>query len=374
MAKPTLRTPLCDLLECEFPIVLAGMGGDATTPELVAAVSNAGGFAVDGVTNNTPEEILEDVRQIRELTDKPFGLDILLPASRADVPDSREQARERIKREFPRHWSWIEELRQEFEIPDVLDPNPHVIWSTDATEAQVEACLEARVHLLAVGLGDPGWVVPKAHKVGTKVLGLAGSPRNAIRQQKAGVDIVVAQGYEAGGHTGLIANFPLIPEVVDLVSPIPVIAGGSITEGRQIAAALCLGAVGVWIGSAFLLSEETGIGRVKRQQLIVGQTDDFILSRATTGKPARGYKTAFKEAWEQSGLSPLPFPLQGVLVEDFMEGAKQAGRTELLHNPAGQGTGRLSQIKPAKQIVEELVQGTLEVLAGMQTKVAYSIP
>ena len=325
MTKPTFRTPLCDLLECEFPIVLAGMGGDATTPELVAAVSNAGGFAVDGVTNNTPEEILEDVRQIRELTDRPFGLDILLPASRADVPNSREQARDRIKLEFPKHSRWIQELRQEFELPDVLDPNPHVIWSDDATEAQVEACLEARVHLLAVGLGDPGWVVPKAHDAGTKVLGLAGSPRNAIRQQKAGVDIIVAQGYEAGGHTGRIANFPLIPEVVDLVSPTPVMAGGSIAEGRQIAAALCLGAVGVWIGSAFLLSEETGIGQVKRQQLVMGQTEDFILSRATTGKPARGYKTAFKEAWEQSGLAPASLPITGGSRRRF-HGRRQASR------------------------------------------------
>ena len=372
MAKPTLQTPLCGLLGCEYPIMLAGMGGEATPPELVAAVSNAGGFGMDGVSGYTPEQILGDVRRIREMTDKPFGLDIMLPASRAEVPDSRDEVRERIKREFPKHWEWIQELRKEFDLPDTKDPDPHVSVSPEAIEAEVGACLEARVPLLAIALGDPGWVLPKAHAVGTKMLGLVGSARNAIRQQRAGVDIVVAQGYEAGGHTGRIANFPLIPEVVDMVSPTPVVAAGSITDGRQIAAALCLGAVGVWVGSAFLLSEETAIGKVKQGQLLKGQTDDFVVSRAVSGKTNRGYKNSFKEAWEKSGLTALPMPLQGVLVGDFMEAARRANRIDLLHNPAGQGTGRLDQIKPAKQIMEELVEGTLDVLTSMQKKVTYS--
>ena len=370
MAKPALRTPLCDFLECEYPIMLAGMGGNPppTPPELVAAVSNAGGFGMAGVSGYTPEQIREDVRRIREMTDKPFGLDILLPASRAEVPDSRDDVRERIKREYPKHWEWIQELHKEYSLPDVKDPNPHVSLSAKAIEAEVEACLEARVPLLAIALGDPAWIVPLAHDVGTKVLGMVGSARNALRQQKAGVDIIVAQGYEAGGHTGRVANFPLIPEVVDTVSPIPVVAAGSITDGRQVAAALCLGAIGVWVGSAFLFSEETKIGKIKQEQLLKAQTDDFPVTRAYTGKTARDVKNEVIEHWEKSGLTALPMPLQGVLVADFVAAASQAGRWDLVNNPGGQGAGRLKEIKPAKQIMEELVQGALDVLASVGKK------
>ncbi len=370
MAKPTLRTPLCDLLGCEYPIMLAGMGSEATPPELVAAVCNAGGFGVSGMSGYDPDAMRGEIRQIRALTDRPFGIDILLPASRAEVPDSREQVRERIRREHPKHWAWVQELRKEYDLPEVRDPDSHVGLSASLLEQQMEVIVEERIPLFCAALGDPSWLVPRLHEAGTKVLGLLGSARNALRQQAAGVDIIVAQGYEAGGHTGRIANFALIPEVVDTVAPTPVVAAGGIADGRTVAAALCLGAVGVWCGTAFLFTEESRIGSAKQQQLLEGQTEDFIVTRAYTGKTARDYKNEVIERWEASGLDALPMPLQGVLIGDFVEAAKLANRWDLVNNPAGQVAGRLHEIKPARQVEEDMIQEAVEVLQELQNSIA----
>ena len=372
MDKPVLRTPLCDFLGCDYPIMLAGMSKGPTNPELVAAVSDFGGFGVMGLDGFTPEDTRSAIHQIRDLTDRPFGVDLLLPVSRAEVPDSREEVIERIQQDYPKHWGWIQDLHHELGLPDVQETDPHVSISAAFIEKQVEVILQERVPLFCAALGDPSWIVPEAHAVGTKVLGLAGSGRNAIRQKEAGVDIIVAQGSEAGGHVGRIGNFVLIPEVIDAVSPIPVVAAGGIADGRSIAAALCLGAVGVWCGTAFLFSEETGIGEAKQQQLIEGQVDDFVVSRSYTGKTARNYRNVFMDQWAKSGLEALPMPLQGVLVGSFVKAATLANRWDLVNNPAGQVAGLLSEIKPAKKIMEEMVQGTINHLTELPDNVTYS--
>ena len=369
MTRPVLRTSLCDLLGMEYPIMLAGMGGEATPPELVAAVCNAGGFGVSGMNRSDPDAMRAEIRQIRALTDRPFGVDLLLPASRAEAPDSREQVRERIMREFPKHWAWVQELRKESDLPDVRDTDPHVSVSPALVEQQVEVVLEERVPLFCAALGDPSWLVPRLHEAGIKVLGLAGSARNAYRQMSAGVDIIAAQGYEAGGHTGPIATFPLIPEVVETVAPTPVVAGGGIADGSGVAAALCLGAVGAWCGTAFLFAEESRIGRAKQRQLLQAQTEDFVITKAYSGKRARDYQNVVSTRWEESGLEALPMPLQGVLMADFVEAAKLANRWDLVNNPAGQVAGRLNRIRPAGQIFEEMVHGAVEAIQKLQHSV-----
>ena len=192
---------------------------------------------------------------------------------------------------------------------------------------------------------------------------------NAERQVKAGVDIVVAQGYEAGGHTGRIANFALIPQVVDAVSPVPVIAAGAISDGRGIAAALTLGAVGVWIGTAFLVADECQIADAMKDQIINGRAQDFDIQRIYTGKTMRCYRNALVEAWDKSGLEPLPMPYQKILADDFNESVAKAGRWDLHSNPAGQGAGMLKARKPARQIFEEFVEGTLRALKDVQRRV-----
>jgi NAD(P)H-dependent flavin oxidoreductase YrpB (nitropropane dioxygenase family) len=231
--------------------------------------------------------------------------------------------------------------------------------------AQVQVALDERVPVFAAGLGDPSWVVPLARERGMKTIGLAGAVRNAIRHAQVGVDIIVAQGHEAGGHTGKIANFPLIPQVVDAVRPQPVLAAGGIADGRGVAAALALGAVGVWIGTAFLVADECDIPDKNKERILLAASEDFVVSRSFTGKTARGCRNPIVQAWEESGLTPLPMPLQGVLMGDLVEAAIRAGRDELLHNPSGQIGGMLTERKPAARIMAELVEGTIEVLAKL---------
>ena len=367
MDRPVLRTSLCDLLEIEYPICLAGMGavGKATPPALVAAVSNAGGLGVMGGSGLGPEDIRQRIREIRELTSKPFGVDLLLPASLAQMEETRTAVRQQLQRDHPKHVAFVRSLMGEFDLPDVsLDDE--VILSPKHIKAQVEVVLEEKVPVFAAGLGDPSWVVPMAREQGIKVMGLVGNVRNAHRQVKADVDIVVAQGYEAGGHTGRIANFALIPHVVDAVDPVPVVAAGAIADGRSVAAALSLGAVGAWVGTAFLLADECQIPELHKEQILAGSAQDFVITRSYTGKTARDYKNVIIEAWDNSGIDPLPMPLQRSLMEDFVYAAEKAGRFDLTNNPAGQVGGMLTERKPAARIMEELVTGAAEVLQGLQ--------
>jgi len=254
-----LRTPICDLLGIRYPILLAGMGGlggGLTPPELVAAVSESGGLGVTGLTDVAPDDIRKRIARIRELTDQPFGVDLLLPASMDEAePESLEAMWTRILLEHPRHVALTRELLGEFNLP-AAPPAADWFMSPKVIREQVQAVLEEKVPLFAAGLGDPAWVVPLARARGVKVLGLAGAARQAERQREAGVDVIVAQGAESGGHTGSIGTTVLVPEVVDRVSPLPVLAAGGIVDGRGVAAMLALGAQGVWLGTAFLLSEE----------------------------------------------------------------------------------------------------------------------
>ena len=370
MGRPVFRTSLCDSLEIEYPILLAGMGaeGNATPPPLVAAVSNAGGLGVMGGSGLDPDQIRRKIREVRSLTTKPFGVDLLLPARLAEVGKTRSEVLKSIKSDYPKHLDFVKSLMGEYGLPDV-EFEDGLVLSTSHIQEQVQVVLEERVPLFAAGLGDPSQVVPLAREQGIKVLGLVGSVRNALRQVNAGVDVVVAQGTEAGGHTGKVANFPLIPQVVDAVKPIPVVAAGGIADGRGIAAALSLGAVGVWVGTAFLAAEESAIFEAHKQEILRGSSEDFVVSKAYSGKTARDYKNVVIDAWDRSGLDTLPMPLQRVMMQNFVKSARMAGRYDLVNNPAGQIAGMINERKPAAQIMEELVQGAVEVLQGLQRSV-----
>ena len=363
MPTPALRTPLCDLLHIEVPIVLAGMGvrGLSTPPRLVAAVSNAGGLGVLGAAGMAPEVIRERIGEIRRLTDRPFGVDLLLPATLAEAGDSRAAARERIAREHPEHVAFVAKLRRDLALPE-LTVEGSAVMSPAFIRRQVDVVLEERVPVFAAGLGDPAWVVPLARERGIVTMGLAGTVRNAQRHAEVGVDVVVAQGHEAGGHTGRSATFPLVPQVVDAIRPTPVVAAGGIADGRGVAAALALGAVGVWVGTAFLVAEECDWPEENKKQILRGRAEDFVVSRSFTGKTARQYRNAIVEAWEQSGLDPLPMPLQGLLMADLVESAWRSGRSELYFNPAGQIGGMLTETRPAARIMADLVGGAVETL------------
>lgn len=362
----SLRTPLCDLLEIEFPIVLAGMGswGMGTPPELVAAVSNAGGLGVLGCSNLAPTEIERRIAAVRALTDKPFGVDLLLPASLAPAADSRAKVRQDIRDNHPEHWAFLDELHRRFDLPERPFQGDHVI-GVELIKAQIETTLNARVPVFAAGLGDPAIVVPEARDIGMKVMGVCGSPRNAVRQVKAGVDVIVAQGTEGGGHTGAIANFALLPQVVDAADGIPVLAAGGIVDGRGIAAGLALGAQGAWVGTAFLVADEGGLPDALKDQLVEASTGDMRVSPYWTGKTVRAVRNPVAQAWDESGLPPLPTPHQRVLMEDFKEAAMAAGRYELTMNAGGQGAGAINRRQPAAEIFTGLVEGTRAALDGL---------
>lgn len=370
MTKSVLHTSLCDDLKIEYPIFLAGMGvkGMATPPELVAAVSDAGGMGILGCSWLDSDEVRRRIKAVRNLTDKPFGVDLLLPASMDETttPD-RAEMRSRIRRDFPNHAAFAKSLFEKFGLKPT--ESKLAAMSPEFIRKQVDVCMEERIAVFAAGLGDPSWVVPMAKQVGTKVMGLVGNVRNAQRQKKAGVDYVIAQGYEAGGHTGTIANFPLIPMVCDAVAPTPVIAAGAIADGRTMAAGLALGAVAVWVGTAFLLAEESNIYSQHQEEIMKGSAEDFIITRAYTGKTARDYKNEVIKAWEETGLKALPMPLQGVLMDDLISAAVEANRADLINNPAGQISGMLTKKRPAKEIVMSMVRGaeeTIQRLAEMR--------
>jgi nitronate monooxygenase len=359
----TLHTPLCDLLGIKYPIVLAGMGswGMATPPALVAAVSNAGGLGVLGCSNLTPEEIQRRIDEVRSLTDKPFGVDLLLPASLKVAPGSRAAVRQEIRDDHPEHWAFLEHLHTRFGIPENPFQQDHVI-SAELIKSQIEVTLNNRVSVFAAGLGDPAIVVPQAREIGMTVMGLCGSPRNAVRHVKAGVDCIVAQGTEGGGHTGNVASFALLPQVVDAAGDIPVLGAGGITDGRGIAAALALGALGAWVGTAFLVADEGGLPDELKDQLVEASTGDMRVSPYWTGKTIRAVNNEVAQAWADSGLPALSTPHQRVLMEDFKEAAMAAKRFDLTMNAGGQGAGMITKRRPAAEIFADLVEGTRETL------------
>ena len=383
MSEINLRTKLCEVLEIEYPICLAGMGGlqgKFTPPELVAAVSNAGGLGVIGAAGVPVPILRERIRKTKELTDKPFGVDLLLPAKVVRTGAGKEgqpyeEAMSQLRSDYPKHADFVESLIAEFGIEDEAESykEPEGDPRDRTVKRQVDAIFDEQVPVFAAGLGDPAWVVPIAKEAGAKVMGLSGSVRNAERQLKAGVDIVVAQGTEAGGHTGKIATMPLVPQIVDAVDPTPVVAAGGIADGRGIAAALTLGAEGVWLGTAFLASKESQIHKTQQDAIIAGHSGEFEISRSYTGKTARQFRNPIVEAWENSGLTPLPMPLQGILMAKLGSAAEKAGRHDLVFTPSGQASGLIREARPASVIMEHLVTSTVECLDNLKYRVATTI-
>ena len=372
MTRPVLRTKLCDILDIEYPIMLAGMGvwGMGTPPELVAAVSEAGGLGVLGGSALSPEEVRRRIQRVRQMTDKPFGVDLLLPASLAKTSTTRTGVREDLSKNHPAHVKFMEDLLEQFELPQAPVEND-IVNSDEYAEAQIQVVLEEEVPIFAAGLGDPARIIPRARDQSMVVIGLAGTVRNAERNRDAGVDIVVCQGTEGGGHTGPVATLPLVSQAVEAIAPTPVVAAGGITGGRGLAAALTLGAIGVWIGTAFLVAEEGGLPDTVKEDIVDGKATDFRISEAWTGKTLRAKKNLISDAWEESGLKPLPTPHQRVLMEDFLSAAQQAGRWDLYMNAAGQGAGMLTKRRPAKDIMEDLVEQTVETLTEMPRRVEF---
>jgi len=373
VAKRTLRTPLCDLLGIEYPILSAGMGpsliGEKTGApvELVVAVSEAGGLGVLGGAGYTIDELRDAIHEIRKQTDRPFGVDVLLPAATVaagDAPATSARSiplRDALRALPAAHREWFEKLRVELGLPDteaVISGGT----TTQRPHAAVELCIEERVPLFCAGLGSPGFMVEAAHAAGMKVLGIAGNARNAGRIARDGADLVVAQGHEAGGHTGRIGSMALWPQAIDAAAPTPVLAAGGIGDGRGLAAALAMGCVGVWVGTRFLASVEGGALDIQKQAIVNASDEDTRRTTIYTGKTSRATYNRFHDLWDESGLAPLPFPTQVLLASAIVDMFNRAGNVEYVGPFAGQVAGLIHEIVPAAQIVADMVEEAADIL------------
>ncbi len=389
MSRPVLRTRLCDILDIEYPMILAGMGGVATA-DLVAAVSEAGGLGIVGAASMPPDEIERQVRRIRDLTSKPFGVDVLLPsgvaapAVDAKAGEKKEAApagaRKRPIEYLPQPYQdFVHSAEQEFGLPERgqdqdWSQGMRRIGGGDFSKSQVEAILDLKVPVFASGLGNPAPYVEAFHAQGAKVIGLVGNVKNARRVADGGTDVVVAQGTEAGGHTGRIGTMALLPQVIDAVRPTAVCAAGGMGDGRGIAGALAMGADGVWVGTAFLVSREATWPDLLKQRILAATEEDTRVTRLYSGKTMRNINNPLIEYWESQKLDALPMGMQGIVSGEIMAGARQADRLELLMNPAGQISGMLEASRPAKEIFEDMVREAAEIIAdGLDRRVTASI-
>lgn len=383
MAKKALRTKLCDMLDIEYPIILAGMGG-VCGPTIAAAVSNAGGLGVLGAAGLNPDQLRDWIEKTRSLTTRPFGVDLLLP--KLDLPPiSGKFSISELKAFLPaEELAFVDRLKKEIGIPDVEVPPLEV--DSDfvlGAKKQIDVILEEQVPVFASGLGSPESIIPRAHARGMKVVGLVGNVRNARRVANSGADIIVAQGHEAGGHTGRIGTLALVPQVVDAVHPLPVVAAGGVGDGRGLVASLAMGACGVWVGTAFLLAHEACIDSPRdwvtnlgvdpydleqweidhwKEKIIAATEEDTHVTRIYTGKTGRFISNKFIEAWERVGGKTLPMPLQTLLICEAELGLRKGRMTDYISEFGGQIAGMLKERKSAKQIVDEMVEGAISIL------------
>ncbi len=373
MGKKVLRTKLCDILEIEYPILSAGMGptliGEKTGApvELVVAVSEAGGLGVLGGSGFTVDELRIAIREIKAQTDKPYGVDLLLPPRLATrdamaMEGIEELPLNQVIETLPEpHLKWFKKIKKDMDLPDVnvmLKMNTTTMRPKEA----IQVCIEEKVPLFCAGLGNPGFMVEEAHAVGMKVLGITGNTKNGRRIAESGADLLVAQGHEAGGHTGRIGTMALLPQVLDVVGSVPVLAAGGIGDGRGLAASLAMGCVGVWVGTRFLATDEGGALDVNKQRILDSTDEGTRVSTAYTGKTLRANYNKFHKLWDNSGLEPLPFPTQVLISSALIWSFIKADRTDHVGGLAGQVSGLIHEIKPAKQVLEEMVEEAVDIL------------
>ena len=371
--KKVLRTRLCDMLGIDYPILSAGMGpsliGERTGApvELVVAVSEAGGLGVLGGAGFSVDGLRQAIREIHKLTDRPFGVDLLLPGqivSAGDRPETEEDQRplREVVKALPKaHSDWLMKMKAEFDLPDT---DTTMTGNTTVTRprAAIAVCLEENVPLFCSGLGDPGFMVEDAHAAGMKVLGISGNAKNAGRIAASGADLVVAQGHEGGGHTGRVGSFALCPQAIDAAAPTPVLAAGGVGDGRGLAAALAMGCVGVWVGTRFLASTEGGALANQKQAIVDAGDEQTRRGYFYTGKTSRATYNGVHDLWEKSGLEPLPFPVQVLLSSALVDMFNAAGRQEYIGPFAGQVCGLIGEIKPAAEIVKEMIEQAVDIL------------
>jgi NAD(P)H-dependent flavin oxidoreductase YrpB (nitropropane dioxygenase family) len=356
-----LWTPLCDRLGIQYPIF--GFAHDVTT---VAAITNAGGYGVYGATRRFPQEIEAELATIRDLVgDKPFGVDLVLPPG---MPEHNSRAA--IEAEIPQeHKDFVDSLIEKYQVPEATEPGMRTrfIRSAEIERAQIQAVLDSSADMFACGIGAPADVIQQAKQRGKTTVALIGSPHHVQRAIGAGVEILVAQGYDAGAHTGPIGTYSLVPQIVDAAGDVPVLVAGGVATGRHIAAGLAMGAAGVWLGTAWLLSQEHQghMHPVNTEKLKAAGSGDTVITRSESGKTFRQVRSGWSQAWEaENAPAPLKMPYQDVLVGDLLGAIEEHDIEPLIHSGAGQSIGYFDEVKPVQTIMDELVSEASNVLKG----------
>ncbi len=331
-------------------------------PAVAAAITRAGGFGVLGAVRYTaPDDLRRDLDWMQEHSDgKPYGLDVVMPAKKVEGVTEAD-----VEAMIPEgHRQFVRDTLAKHGVPQLAEGEAAgwriTGWMEEVARTQLDVAFQYPIRLLANALGSPpGDVVNRAHDQDVLVAALAGSAHHAERHAEAGIDIVVAQGYEAGGHTGEIASMVLTPEVVDAVDPLPVLAAGGIGSGEQIAAALALGAQGAWLGSLWLTTTEADLhSRALTAKLLAAGSGDTVRSRALTGKPARQLRTEWTDAWDgPDGPGTLPMPLQGLLVAEAVSRIQKHEVVPLLGTPVGQIVGRMTSERAVQTVFDDLTRG-----------------
>jgi NAD(P)H-dependent flavin oxidoreductase YrpB (nitropropane dioxygenase family) len=373
-----VRTAATDLVGIDVPIF-----GFSHCRDVVAAVTNAGGCGVLGAVAHSPEQLDIDLTWIEQETKgRPFGVDLLVPEKFAGSDTGgldTSELRDLLPEE---HRAWLDELLERYDVPPLPEDSDGLGRGVGGMRIDpksmaplLDVLFAHDTKLVASALGPPpAHFIERAHAAGIPVAALAGSVAHALRHRDAGADLIVAQGTEAGGHTGQVATMVLVPEVVDAVGPTPVLAAGGIARGRQLAAGMALGADGVWCGSVWLTTEEAETPPSVKEKFLRAGSNDTVRSRSLTGKPARMLRTPWTDEWERpDGPGPLPMPLQPMLVGEAQARihrvAEKAGTgaNDLVTYFVGQVVGAMDTVKPTRRVVLEMIEELIDTLERLNT-------
>jgi NAD(P)H-dependent flavin oxidoreductase YrpB (nitropropane dioxygenase family) len=368
-----MRTELCDRLGIEFPIFAFTHCRD-----VVVAVSQAGGFGVLGAVGFTPEQLEIELKWIDEhVGDKPYGVDIVIPGKYEGMGEmDPSKLEEELKKLVPPQVrEFAGRILSDHGVPDLPADEPRrqelLGWTEATATPQVEVALKhEKVRLIANALGTPPKeVIDHIHAEGRLVAALCGRAAQARKHKEAGVDIIIAQGTEGGGHTGEIGSMVLWPEVIDAVAPTPVLAAGGVGTGRQIAAALAMGAQGVWTGSLWLTVEEAEASPEQMESYFQASSADTVRSRSWTGKPCRMLRNEWTEAWERPDApKTLGMPLQGMVTAEPMSRVHRYPRQaqKVAFNPVGQIVGRMNSKRPTREVIYDLVSEYFDAVERLE--------
>jgi NAD(P)H-dependent flavin oxidoreductase YrpB (nitropropane dioxygenase family) len=377
-----MKTAITEMFGIDVPILAFTHCRD-----VVAAVSKAGGMGVLGAVAHSPEQLEIDLRWIEdEIGDRPYGVDLIVPAKYAGSDNGGLTMADIVNLIPDEHRRFVHDLMVKYDVPPLPTDEGSATsrsggdlsgtaapFSAAQADPLLEIALAHQPRLLVNALGPPpAHMIERVKEEGRLIGALAGKAQHAERHVAAGIDMIIAQGAEAGGHTGEVGTMVLIPEIVDAVAPVPVLGAGGIGRGRQMAAAMALGAQGVWCGSVWLTTDEAETHPVVKQKFLAASSSDTLRSRSLTGKPARQLRSAWTDEWDDpANPSPLGMPLQPILVGEARARIERAsyragsGAEKLANYFVGQIVGSMNVAKPAAQVVFDMIDEFIESVQSL---------